>query len=140
MTYYLKKKVNGKQINAHRAVWFEHYGFWPDCDIDHIDGDKTNNNISNLRLATRSENMANRDKPKQNTSGFKGVFANNSDTWFARIKSKKFGPEYLGNFKCKREAALAYNVAAERHFGPYAKFNQVFCDVSLKRLEREYGS
>lgn len=143
MTHYPKKKVGSKQVNAHRAIWFEQHGFWPDCDIDHIDGDKNNNKVENLRLATRSENMANRDKTSSNTSGYKGVFSNNNDTWFARVKSKRLGAEYLGNFKCKREAALVYNIAAERHFGSYAKFNSVFEDVgediSLGRLEQEYG-
>ena len=66
-----------KDFLAHRLAWLYVYGELPSCDIDHIDENKTNNAISNLRLATRSENMQNVAKAnKNNAQGFRGVYLN----------------------------------------------------------------
>lgn len=66
------------QILEHIAVWALHNGLYPDVQIDHEDGDGLNNKISNLRLATHTENMHNKGRYRNNSSGHVGVH------WYAR--------------------------------------------------------
>ena len=79
----------------------------------------------NLREADKSKNAANSHAHVDNTSGYKGVKLRwNSDTWVSRIHVK--GNEvFLGYFLTKDEAALAYNGAAKKYFGEYAKLNKI---------------
>jgi hypothetical protein len=65
-----------KRYLAHRLVWLWHFGEWPSEQLDHINGVKWDNRIENLRLATASQNGCNRGAQKNNTTGYKGVFAN----------------------------------------------------------------
>jgi len=83
-------------------------------DIDHIDGDGLNNIRSNLRAATRSQNLYNRGKTKNNTSGIKGVsWDKGCSKWRSQIQSN--GTHYhLGSFDTKEEAAEAYREAAKK--------------------------
>jgi len=82
-------------------------------EIDHIDGNKTNNNLLNLRFCSKSENQRNRGVQKNNTSGYKGVSWSEKDKkWIARIKvSRK--RLFLGRFKDKEEAYRAYCEASK---------------------------
>lgn len=105
---------------AHRLAWLYVFGTWP-RELDHIDGNRANNVISNLRQASGSQNMANRGKQKNNTSGFKGAFKHQKGgRWFARIKR---GNEhrYLGTFDTARLAHAAYAKAAAELFGEFAR-------------------
>lgn len=92
-------------------------------DVDHIDGDKLNNIRSNLRLATRSQNLMNGPGKRESTSHYKGVcwFARNKK-WLAQIKigSKQL---YIGLFEDEKEAALAYDRIARKEFGEFAYLN-----------------
>jgi hypothetical protein len=95
-------------------------GKWPDEHIDHADANRINNRFSNLRAATRAQNMAN-SKAKNNTrSGFKGVCASRRK-WVASIgvDGKKV---HLGHFGSPEEAHKAYCQAAERYYGTFARF------------------
>jgi len=56
---YLHISVNGKKYAAHRLAWLYAHGEWPNGDIDHIDGDRANNSLSNLRVVSRSTNLEN---------------------------------------------------------------------------------
>ena len=89
--------------------------------IDHINMDKLDNRKNNLRFCTVSQNGMNRDKDKNNTSGFKGVsWSKNDRKWRARINLK--GKEiHLGNFDDKKEAARVYNEAAKKYHGEFAR-------------------
>lgn len=90
-------------------------------DVDHIDRNGLNNQKSNLRICTRSFNNANAKIPKDNTSGYKGVYFDKSrGLWHARI-SKIF----LGRFKDKIDAAKAYNEAAKTLWGDFARINEL---------------
>jgi hypothetical protein len=106
---------------AHRLVWLYVHGEWPDNEIDHINGDGTDNRIANLRLATRSQNVGNTRTPKHNTSGFKGAYWNKrAGRWFAQIRHQK-KQYHLGHFDTVEEAHAAYAEAARRMRGAFAR-------------------
>jgi hypothetical protein len=59
---YKRTKIGGKDFRVHALIWLHQYGFWPEnigLEIDHIDGNRANNRLDNLRIVTRSENMQN---------------------------------------------------------------------------------
>lgn len=92
-------------------------------EIDHIDGNRLNNQKYNLRVVSRSDNMKNKKIYKNNTSGYKGVsWHKYMQVWVARIgvSGKKV---QLGCFRDPLEAARVYNNAAIKYFGEYARLN-----------------
>lgn len=110
---YRRVKINGKLIRVHRIIYEMFKGSIPaKIQIDHKDGDGTNNRIENLRLATNSENGKNRKIHRNNTSGLKGVFwYKNRSKWRSTIQvdGKRV---HLGYFSTKEEAHNAYCIAA----------------------------
>lgn len=119
---YILIGVDGIRYKGHRLAWLYVHGEWPDGNLDHIDCDRSNNRIANLRLATRTQNGGNSRKSKRNTSGFKGV-SWNKDTgrWMANIQFNA-RPTYLGLFDTREAAHAAYCEAAQKHFGEFARF------------------
>ena len=105
----------------HRLVWLYLYGSWPYGGIDHVNLDKADNRINNLRVATRSQNHANRRAYKSGRSGFKGAsYHKRVGRWQAQIqKDKKL--HCLGYFGTAEEAHAAYCEAAERLHGEFAR-------------------
>ena len=91
--------------------------------IDHIDRNPLNNYRSNLRVASNSQNQANSRKQQNNTSGFKGV-SQHKNKWRACI-IVNYHKHHLGCFTNKIEAAQAYNKAALKYFGKFARLNEV---------------
>lgn len=95
--------------------------------VDHINHDKLDNRRENLRIANHSTNQAN-SIMRGGTSQYKGVMrlkrVRTGNTWRARIKVAGVNI-YLGYYKTEREAALAYNRAAVKHFRKYALLNDV---------------
>jgi HNH endonuclease/AP2 domain len=106
---YLETRVNGYRDYVHRIAWALHYGAWPTQNIDHIDGDKRNNRISNLRDCSQRVNVENqRIVSRNNTSGFTGVvWRADKKRWSALIqvdgKRKR-----LGGFDTPEQAHAAY--------------------------------
>ena len=93
--------------------------------IDHIDGDGSNNRLSNLRLATHTENMRNIGKASRNTSGFKGVsWHKQRQKWTVRAKAGGKNL-YLGLFDTAAEAAAAYDAAIGKIHGEFGRTNGV---------------
>ena len=96
-------------------------GTWGRPMIDHRDGNPANNRWSNLRLATHSQNNANRRRPRHNTSGFKGVsFDRRVGKWKATI-CKEGHTMCLGWFDTPQAAHKAYVKAARMLFGELAR-------------------
>ena len=120
-TKYAVRTVNNKKIYMHRLVAKVPEGM---C-TDHINRNKLDNQKSNLRVCTITENNRNRDKQHNNLSGLKGVsWINRPKPWSSRIcVNKKI--IYLGWFDTKEEAYEAYLKAENKHFGEFARLNQV---------------
>ena len=94
-----------------------------DMLIDHINGNKLDNRSINLRICTHTENMWNRGKPINNTSGYKGVHWY-PGKWRATIGVRNECKQ-LGGFKTALEAAEAYNIAALEYHGEFAYQNDL---------------
>ena len=116
---YRNIQVNKKIYGAHRLVFLMHNGYLPN-QIDHIDGNKLNNNIDNLREATNAENRQNMGIRSDNKSGFIGVYyAKWANAWRAEIRVNG-NRRKLGYFDAPEKAHLAYlNAKAQLHsFNP----------------------
>ena len=95
-------------------------------EIDHKDGNGLNNQKSNLRLITHTQNCMNRDKNKNNTSGYKGVhWHKNYKKWGVQIRVNG-KCKSLGYYDTKKEAAQVYNEGVKKYFGEVAKTNEIF--------------
>jgi hypothetical protein len=101
----------GKKYLAHRVVWAIVYGEYPRFFIDHINGDRSDNRIANLRDVTQQENQRNVALLRNNTSGVMGVSWSEKDKrWTAEINGPK-GPMKIGRFKEKSDAVFARKAA-----------------------------
>jgi hypothetical protein len=118
---YLRFNVDGRLYFAHRLAWLFVTGNWPKHNIDHIDGDGTNNAFSNLRDATQAENSRNRGPNRNSKSGFKGVyFHSETGKWRAIIKHNG-KPVSLGLYFTPDEAHRAYCTAAATYHGQFGR-------------------
>lgn len=105
---YLQTEIKGKQYKVHRLAWFLHYGEWPNGQIDHINKDKVDNRIDNLRCGN-SVNQHNRDMPK-GASNLVGAHWNSRKKKFTSSIKVNGVRYHLGYFNCPTAAHLAYLV------------------------------
>lgn len=104
--------VDGKRFVSHRAIWAMAHDVWPSVALDHIDHDRTNNRLDNLRAAGYEGNALNRAMKSDNTSGYTGVDPRPNGRFHARIQIRGV-KTYLGTFDTIEEAAKARTKAEE---------------------------
>jgi len=103
---HLQGTVFGYHASAHRVAWAIHTGAWPTFDIDHLNGDPTDNRIDNMRDVTREINARNRRKNPRNTSGVNGVY-----------RDKRRGTWYVSVVGLSKEQAITIRKYAEQMLG-----------------------
>lgn len=117
-------KYNYKKYSEHRLAYMFTYDKIPTF-VDHIDGNKQNNKIDNLRECSRVQNGQNRSKMANNTTGYKGVhYDKRYNKYAAQIRNNK-RLEWLGYYENSEDAAKAYNNRAVKIFGDYAYLNNI---------------
>ena len=110
--------VDGVQYATHRLAWLYVHGVWPIDQIDHINGDKLDNRLANLREANNSVNQQNIPIQKNNTSGYTGVSWNKRlNKWIAQIYSNGKN-HFLGSFNNPVDANAARVIAKMRFHTP----------------------
>lgn len=103
--------IDGRRYLTHRIIWLLVHGTWPDEELDHIDQNKMNNRIENLRPATRAENCQNQGLRRNNSLGYSGVSWNKATKKFKAYIMVDNKEIYLGLFDIVEEAFLAYQLA-----------------------------
>lgn len=121
--------IKKRRYYEHRIAWYMMTGDDPTgLEIDHINGDKSDNRFSNLRMATCQQNKVNCGLSANNTSGYKGV-TKNRKAWIASItKDRQY--VYIGSFETPEEAAKAYDAKVVELFGDYALTNAQLQEVA----------
>lgn len=121
LTGYRQVGFRRRYYRAHRIAWLLSTGSWPSELIDHVNGDKLDNRLGNLREATHAQNMANMRRPSTNVVGKKGVsFHRPTGRWQARIKADG-KQRHIGFFDTPDAAHSAYCAAASKYFGQFAR-------------------
>jgi len=123
---YLHGRFRGKVWYAHKVVYALAYGKWPESFVDHINGNKTDNRVENLRAANHAQNARNMFR-NYGTSKYKGVHKTKYG-WIAQVKGDKKN-RYLGTFPCETSAAIAYDRACIEAHGEYALPNIKIAEV-----------
>lgn len=104
---YIITSLFNKYYSLHRLIWLYHYDYYPENDIDHIDNNKTNNRIENLREVSTSCNCRNAIRIKKTKSGIKGVsWSKTNKMWYSHIYNG-VSSKHLGYYKSIVEAACA---------------------------------
>lgn len=108
---YLTVMVCKRPVLVHRVVWCLVHGEWPNGVIDHINGNRADNRIANLRVTTQRGNMLNQTKSRRNTLNVAGVDLLSSGSFRARLKTRGRTSAHLGTFATLAEASDAYQAA-----------------------------
>lgn len=118
---FVKLHLEKLDFKAHRLIWVMQTGERPSSKmhIDHIDGNPLNNKWDNLRICDAKRNCQNSKKPRNNSTGYKGVSMQPDGKYRAYIVQDRKQIN-LGRFEKIEDAALAYQEAAKRLFGEYA--------------------
>jgi hypothetical protein len=116
---YRQLALFGRRFLAHRLAWFYVHGVWPGAEIDHINWDRADNRIANLRAATRSQNGINNPLRKNNTSGITGVgWCPKRLRWTAQIAINRTCIP-LGRYINKADAVAARKRAEQVYHGAF---------------------
>lgn len=116
---YININVDGRIFRAHRLAWVYMTGDRLETGIDHINGDRSDNRWSNLRLANQSSNLCNRGKQSNNKSGKKGVFSNGKGKYFAAAQFNGSRIR-IGPYETTEEAHKAYKELSAKLHGDFS--------------------
>jgi hypothetical protein len=118
---YLIITINQHSYRVHRLAWFYVYGEWPCGELDHINGNPSDNRIANLRVASRRDNVANTRRKCSSGNMLKGVTpARDGVRYKAQIRLQGKNT-YIGIYDSELAAHRAYCDAAEKEFGAFAR-------------------
>lgn len=110
---YVYIKLGRAQQMAHRVAWFYVHGEWPAQEVDHINRNRADNRLVNLREATDAQNMQNKQTYQNNTTGVTGVYRGRAGGWNAMI-SVDGRRRFLGEFKAFESAVVARKLAVAK--------------------------
>ena len=116
---YIVIRINNVKFRAHHLAWLYTFGVLPEKRIDHINGARDDNRVSNLRLATTAENSRNARKWAKKT-GLKGAYKVHDDRFRAMIRVNRT-LKHIGYFATEEQAHAAYVAAAQKEFGAFAR-------------------
>lgn len=117
---YAVRVIRDKMIYLHRVIMGN-----PIQKVDHINGNRLDNRKENLRIVDNFQHARNKSLSKSNTSGYKGVYFHKASNKFQAYIDPNKKRKCLGYYNDPKEAAQAYNQAATKYFGEYARLNQI---------------
>lgn len=123
-TGYVEVQVDKKRFLAHRLAWFYMKGAWPKSNLDHHDGDRSNNRFSNLREATQAQNTCNKAIQRNNRSGVLGVIWDEARGLWRAYVNKNGQHYHLGRFVSLDDAIAARKEGALAVHGVFASENR----------------
>ena len=126
---YKQGHFSGKHLRAHRVVWAVHFGSWPKNEIDHINGNRSDNRIENLRDVPHRDNMKNMSVSRANTSGQIGVDWSKKDKCWRAFIGVGGSRRYLGSFIEKHDAISARK-RAEIEMGYHPNHGRTTCPTA----------
>lgn len=119
---YTRIEIDRKTYYAHRLAWLYVYGKFPELHLDHINCDKSDNRIENLREVTRFQNLMNVGRNKNNTSGLKNVYYHKpTGKWQVRVTISGNRSKYFGLFEDIELADLVAKEARSKYHGQFAR-------------------
>ena len=118
---YHRIKIDGERYQAHRVAWLLYHGVWPAAQIDHIDNNRSNNAIANLRDCSGSQNQQNQPLRRANRSGIKGVsWCSTKERWHVQVRAT--GMIHQGGyFPNLEDAGCAATELRNRLHGEFAR-------------------
>jgi hypothetical protein len=121
--WYARRVASAKTVFMHRAI-LEYHGYdLTSGEVDHVNGNGLDNRKSNLQIVSHAENIRKSRVPTNNKSGFRGVSWHKGDRRWQVIIEVDNIKKYVGSFRSKIAAALAYDQAAKKYFGNFATLN-----------------
>lgn len=127
---YFYGSVEGTRVAAHRVIWKMHHDAEPEA-LDHINHQRDDNRIENLRPVTKAENSRNRERPKNTKNPYPGV--RRSDRHWQASITHNYKTKYLGYFRCLGKAVKA-RISAEQRYGFHKNHGR---DIAARKREPE---
>ena len=121
---YVNISYNGKAYSyyQHSVIWRLRFGYYPEDCLDHINGDKLDNRIENLREVSHSQNMKNLKTRGDSKTGFRGVSQMKNGRYRAYITTDRV-TRHIGCYGCKTAAALAYDIESLKYHKEFGRRN-----------------